>query len=159
MDEKQISTIKALQGGLPLSVQPFKDVAERAGITEDELLNQIKDWKDDGTIRRFGAILKHHNAGFATNAMGVWDVPEEKIGTFKRQIMAWGFNVSHSYQRPRFAGFRYNVYTMIHGKTRDECEETARRISEQTGITEYELLYTTAEFKKSSPVYFAEETA
>jgi hypothetical protein len=64
--------------------------------------------------------------------------------------------VSHCYQRPRFAGFPYNLYTMIHGRSREECESAAGTISEQTGIADYALLYTTEEFKKTSPEYFAD---
>lgn len=157
MDEKQIRIIRALQDGLPLSLEPYKEIAERAGVTEDELLRQIRAWQDDGTIRRFGAILRHHQAGFAVNAMGAWNVPQDRIDDFTQAAGSIAA-VSHMYQRPRFEGFDYDLYTMIHGRSREECEETARRISERTGITDYALLYTTAEFKKSSPVYFADDT-
>ena len=82
-------------------------------------------------------------------------MPDDQVESFGR--IAAGFdNVSHCYQRPRFSGFKFNLYTMIHGKSKDECEGTAREISERTGISDYELLYTTAEFKKSSPVYFTD---
>ncbi len=157
MNETQIRIIKALQDGIPLSLEPFKEIAEKAGVTEDELLAQIQEWRDDHTIRRFGAILRHHQAGYAVNAMGAWNVPEDRIDEFARaagSITA----ISHMYQRPRFQGFPYNLYTMIHGKSKEDCESAARRISEQTGITDYALLYTTAEFKKTSPVYFADDT-
>jgi DNA-binding Lrp family transcriptional regulator len=154
MDEKQIKIIRVLQGGLPLSAEPFKEAASRAGVTEDELLDQVRQWKVDGTIRRLGAILKHQKAGYSANAMGVWNVSDEQVESFA-EIATASSAVSHCYQRPRFGGFRFNIYTMIHGRSRDECENTARLISEQTGISDYDLLYTTAEFKKSSPVYFA----
>ncbi len=156
MNEQQKRIIRALQAGLPISLEPYKEVAAGIGITEEELLEQIGQWKADGTIRRLGAILRHHDAGYSTNAMGVWNVPDDQVESFGAEASALP-QVSHCYQRPRFADFRYNLYTMIHGKTRAECEEVARRISEQNGITEYKLLYTTAEFKKSSPVYFAEK--
>ncbi len=88
------------------------------------------------------------------NAMGAWDVPDDRTEQFGR-LAASSKSVSHCYQRPRFNAFPYNLYTMIHGKSREECEAVARAISDETGITGYELLYTTTEFKKSSPVYFA----
>lgn len=156
MDETQIAMITAIQSGIPISAEPFREIAEKLGITEDALLDQLQAWKDDGTIRRFGAILRHTEAGFSVNAMGVWNVPDARIDDFAR-VATSPEAVSHCYQRPRFEGFPYNLYTMIHGRSRAECEQTARRISEQIGITDYELLFTTEEFKKSPPVYFAEE--
>ena len=155
MTETQIRIIKALQDGLPLSPEPFKEIAGKAGVSEEELLAQIRAWKEDGTIRRFGAILRHREAGYTVNAMGVWNVPDNRIEDFARVAIAIPA-VSHCYQRPRFGGFLYNLYTMTHGKSRADCESAARQIAEQTGIAEYTLLYTTAEFKKSSPVYFTD---
>jgi len=157
MDENRIGIVRAIQGGLPLTKTPFAEIAEKAGVAEDDLLRRIRAWKDDGTIRRFGAILRHREAGYSVNAMGVWNVPPERIEDFAREAASCEA-VSHCYQRPRFAGFPYNLYTMIHGKSREECELAARDISGRTGITDYELLFTTEEFKKSPPVYFAEET-
>jgi DNA-binding Lrp family transcriptional regulator len=156
MNETQIRIIKALQDGLPLSEEPFLEVARKAGVSQEDLLTQLRVWKEDGTIRRFGAMLRHRQAGYTANAMGVWNVPDARIEAFGQA--AAGFRaVSHCYRRPRFEGFRYNLYTMIHGRSKEECEEVARRISAETGITDYRLLYTTAEFKKSSPAYFAED--
>lgn len=154
MDETQIRIIKALENGISIVEEPFAEIARAAGVTEEELLAQIETWKADGTIRRFGAILRHRQAGFIVNAMAVWNVPDEQVEDFGRTASEH-HSVSHCYQRPRFEGFHYNLYTMIHGKAREECESAAQEISERTGITEYELLYTTAEFKKTAPVYFA----
>ena len=154
MNTTQIAMVKALQDGLPLCEEPFKAVAESIGIGEDALLRQLEEWKADATIRRFGAILRHQRAGYAANAMGVWNVPEDKIEDFGKAASE-SEAVSHCYQRPRFAGFDYNLYTMIHGKSTEECEAVAAEISQRTGISEYRLLYTTKEFKKTSPVYFA----
>lgn len=156
MTEIQIRIIRALQEGLPLCEEPFAEIARRAGISQDDLLTQLQAWKDDGTIRRFGAILRHHQAGYSANAMGVWNVPDAQVESFGQTAASFK-SVSHCYQRPRFGSFGYNLYTMIHGRSKEECEAAARKISEETGITEYKLLYTTAEFKKSSPVYFADE--
>ena len=156
MNETQIETIRALQDGLPLSREPFAEIAEKAGISEEELLNQLSAWKADGTIRRFGAILRHQMAGYAVNALGVWNVPDEQVEDFgydAASIVA----VSHCYERPRFEGFEYNVYTMIHGRSRTECRSVAHQIILRTGISDHKLLFTTAEFKKTSPVYFADD--
>lgn len=154
MDEKQVKIIRALQDGLPLSPEPFNKIAEKAGVAEDELLAQIRAWREDGTIRRFGAILRHRQAGITANVMAAWNVPEDRVDDFATAVGSITA-ISHMYERHRFQGFDYNLYTMIHGRSKEECEATAKQISEQTGITEYALLYTTEEFKKSSPVYFS----
>jgi hypothetical protein len=86
--------------------------------------------------------------------MVVWDVPDDQIERFGR-IAAEHRMVSHCYQRPRFDGFGYNLYTMIHGRSKQECESAASEIADRTGIRDFAMLYTTVEYKKSSPVYFA----
>ena len=147
--------VKALQDGIPLCEEPFQEIARNVGIPQEELLAQLHVWKNDGTIRRFGAFLRHHQAGYSANAMGVWNVPDAQIEDFGRAAASLKA-VSHCYLRPRFGDFKYNLYTMIHGKSRKACEAAALKISEETGINDYTLLYTTAEFKKSSPAYFAD---
>ncbi|MDH7601184.1 MAG: Lrp/AsnC family transcriptional regulator [Armatimonadota bacterium] len=153
---KQRAIIRAIQGGIPLCEQPFHEIARRIGISTDELIKQIEMWKRDGTIRRFGAVLDHRRAGFETNAMVVWNVPDEQVESFGCTAAQFAA-VSHCYERPRFEGFNYNMYTMIHGSCRRECEETVKTISQITGISDYRVLYTTAEFKKASPVYFGDD--
>jgi len=153
MTPLQIKIIKAIQESLPVSKTPFKEVADRVGIPEDDLLAQLRAWKLDGTIRRFGSILRHQNAGYSANAMCVWNVPNDRIENFARVSVEYGA-VSHCYQRPRFADFEYNLYTMIHGKSKEDCELVIAEISERTGVTDYAILTTVKEFKKSSPIYY-----
>ncbi len=156
MNELQRAIVREIQAGLPLAEEPYRAIADRVGMPEDELLAQLAEWKADGTIRRLGAVLRHREAGYSVNAMGAWDVPDAQVEEFGREAASLR-SVSHCYERPRFEGFPYNLYTMIHGRSREDCEEAARVISERTGVTAYELLYTTAEFKKSGPVYFTED--
>lgn len=153
MNKLDESIIIALQNGLPVTERPFAEIAEKIGISEEELLGKLAEWKERGIIRRFGAILRHHNAGFAANAMTAWVVPPERVDEVG-PIMASFPEVSHCYERPPFPGFPYNLYTMIHGRTREECAAVAEKISRATGITEYRALYTTKEYKKTSPMYF-----
>ena len=156
MTDTQKRLVRALQNGIPLTLDPYGDIARQVGVTRNEAISQIDEWKSAGVIRRMGAVLRHHKAGYSNNAMGAWNVPDEWSDEFGRT--AAGFDsISHCYQRPRFEGFKYNLYTMIHGKSRPECEAIAKDLSERTGITDYTLLYTTAEYKKSSPVYFIDE--
>ncbi|MDH7480759.1 MAG: Lrp/AsnC family transcriptional regulator [Armatimonadota bacterium] len=152
MNEKQKSIVRVFNNGLPVEKEPFKTVSEAIGITEEELLSQLKAWKSDGTIRRFGALVRHHQAGFQANAMGVWNVPDTLVESFAGIATRYR-EVSHCYQRPRLPDFPYNIYTMIHGRTEEDCEKIAQAISEETRVEDYILLYTIAEFKKSSPCF------
>ncbi|ADG82005.1 siroheme decarboxylase subunit beta [Thermincola potens] len=152
--DKQI--IRELQEDLPLTSRPYKVIADKIGITEEELLAKVQEFVDKGIIRRFGAALRHREVGFTANAMVVWDVPDEKTREVGA-IMAGFPEVSHCYQRPRYPGWPYNMFTMVHGLSKEECEATAARIAERTGIKKYDLLYSTAELKKDSMKYFMEE--
>jgi len=118
------------------------------------LLKKIRELQARGCLRRFGATLNPTKAGLRVSGMAIWRVPEqncERVGT----IMSSFPEVTHCYQRPPFdAG--YNLFTMVHGKNRKDCERIARRISEATGIKEYEILFTKEEFKKTTFRYFTD---
>lgn len=149
--DKQI--VRELQDGLPLVSRPFKLMAEKLGMTEEELINRIRYFIENGQIRRFGAAVRHQDLGYVANAMVVWDVPDDKVPDTGR-IMAGFEEVSHCYQRPRYPGWPYNLFTVVHGQSREECVKTAERISRATGMEKYRLLFSTAELKKSSMRYF-----
>jgi len=145
--------IRHLQGDLPLTARPFAILAGKVGISEEELLERIKLLKEQGTLRRFGATLRHQLAGFKANAMVAWYVPEdsvEEIGS----LMSSFKEVSHCYQRGIQGEWRHNLFTMIHGKSKKECQDIARRIAENTGVEDYVLLLSLKEYKKTSPEYF-----
>jgi len=149
--EKRI--VQALQEDLPLVSRPFRVVAERIGVTEGELLATIRRFMDDGTIRRFGATLRHHRSGFSANAMVVWRVEADDL-EWVAKVLASFREVTHCYQRPALTGWPYRLFTMIHGRSREECEELARRMAETAGVTDYRLLFTVDELKKTTMVYF-----
>ncbi len=152
--EKKIVT--ELQEDLPLSSHPFKLIADRIGMKEEELLAKIREMKARGIIRRFGAVLRHQKTGYVANAMVVWRVPEERakeVGS----IMASFKEVSHCYQRAICPDWTYNLFTMIHGKSGEECERIATLISEKIKIEDYRLFYSTRELKKTSMKYFQKE--
>ncbi len=149
--EKEI--VSRLQGDLPLSPTPYADLAEELGIEEGELLNKIKEFKEKGILRRVGTILRHHRIGFTANGMCAWEVPLQKTEEIGK-IMATFSQASHVYQRPTYPDWPYSLFTMLHGRSKEECEEVAREISEKTGIKDYILLYSTREFKKTSMNYF-----
>lgn len=147
-----MSLIEILQDDLPIVSEPFKAMAMQALITESELLVKIKDLQDSGTIRKFGAILKHQKAGFVSNAMVVFNVSNQKVDDLGNLIASFK-EVSHCYERPRFPGFNYNLYAMVHGKSREELVISVDKISEKIGIPDYKILWSKKEYKKTSPKY------
>lgn len=149
--DKQL--VRELQKGLPLVSRPFKEIASRLKMTEEELIEKIRSFIEGGQIRRFGAAVRHQDLGFVSNAMVVWDVPEAKVAEVG-PIMAGFEQVSHCYQRPRYPGWPYNLFTVVHGKSREECIQAAESLARATGLDKYRLLFSTAELKKSSMRYF-----
>lgn len=146
--------INRLGKDLPLCSRPFEKIAQEIGIEEEALFNKIREYQARRWIRKFSAALNHTSFEIAsTNAMGAWKVPENRVQKVGRIMASFG-EVSHCYERATHPQWKYNLYTMIHTAGKEECERVARRISQKTGITEYELLYTSQEFKKTSPVYF-----
>ena len=153
LSEQDKKIITELQNGLPLVKRPFRLIGERLQIPEETIIKRIVYLKEKGLIRRFGAAVRHRDLGIMANAMVVWDVPGDKTNE-AGSIMAGFSEVSHCYQRPRFPGWPYNLFTMVHGRTREECVRTAEQISEATGMEKYKLLFSTAELKKISMRYF-----
>jgi DNA-binding Lrp family transcriptional regulator len=154
---KQLSDIEqkilaALQHGLPESQNPFKDMAAKIGIETGELLDVLKDWKEQGKIRRIGAIVNHFKVGLGGAAMVVWQVePEqtEEVG----KVLAEFEEVSHAYERRTDENWPYSLYTMIHGKSDQDVKQTVQRMSQACGISNCRILVTEKELKKVPPTY------
>ena len=149
--DKQI--ILALQEGLPLVSRPFQSMAQALGISEEDLISGVKRLVDDGLIRRFGATVRHQDLGYVANALVVWDAPDNQVEEAGR-IMAGFDEVPHCYQRPRHPRWPFNLYTMVHGQTREACLQVVERIARAAGLEKFRLLFSTAELKKSSMRYF-----
>jgi DNA-binding Lrp family transcriptional regulator len=153
VDELDRRIIALLQKDIPLDLRPFAVMADDIGITEEQFISRVKSMMEQGIIRRFGATLHHQEAGFHSNAIVAWIVPEDRI-EHTGKIVSGFREVTHCYQRRPQKGWRYNLYAMIHGHNRDECEEIARRMSKSMEIDEYLLLFSEKEFKKTSMEYF-----
>ena len=153
IDELDKKIIGLIQGDLPLGPRPFAAMAERIGVSEDEFVERVRSLKERGVIRRFGATLRHQDAGFSANAMVAWLVPENRVDEVG-EIMAQFREVTHCYQRRPQKDWKYNLYTMIHGDNEHECFQIAKRISKETGMEDYILLFSEKEFKKTSMQYF-----
>jgi len=145
--------INLIQGDLPLASRPFAILAERLGIPETTLLEKIRELKQRGIIRRFGATLRHQEAGFSSNAMVVWKVPNERLEEVGKSIASFK-EVTHCYQREPQKDWPFNLYSMVHGSNRDDCRKIAEQLSQEVGIREYKLLFSQREFKKTSMEYF-----
>lgn len=157
LTELDKAIIRELQGDLPLVPNPYAEIAKKLNIEEELLLDKIRWMRDQGMIRRLGAAIRHRNAGFTANAMVVWRVGEEQVEEVGKKLAACP-EVTHCYQRPEIPGWPYNLYTMLHGQSRQECEEKAKRLSDKVGITDYRILYSTHELKKSSMKYYMQDS-
>jgi len=151
-----IAVIRELQEDLPLVPQPYAPMAARVGIAEAEFLAVADRLKAQGYLRRMAAVLRHREAGFRANAMGVWVVPAQRAEDVG-QIMGSFTGVSHCYLRPTYPDWPYSVFTMVHGQDAQDCQEVIDAIGHATGIGEYALLYSTKEYKKIRLRYFTPE--
>ena len=146
--------VRLLQGEFPLVSEPYKVLAAEIGISEEELLARVTALREEKKIRKIGAVLRE--VGFTSNCLCVWDVPDECMDETAAR-MAEHPRVSHCYERNRATGWHYNLYTMIHGYSREECEAIAAELSTATGIADRRMLYTKKEWKKTAMRYFTEE--
>ncbi|MBN1276429.1 MAG: Lrp/AsnC family transcriptional regulator [Deltaproteobacteria bacterium] len=150
LDKKIIGLI---QGDLPLETRPFASMAEIAGVNEDQFIRCVEDLRKRGVLRRFGATLSHYKSGFRANAMVAWIVPDERVDKVGRLFSSFK-EVTHCYQRNAQNDWPYNLFTMVHGSSRDQCFRIAEKMADSACINEYILLFSEKEFKKTSMKYF-----
>ena len=148
--------IKASQKDIPLVERPFCALAERVGIPERKLLEVLRGLKDKGVMRRFSAVLFHRRMGFKANGMAVWKVPEERVEEVGHYLASFR-GVSHCYERTTCEGWNYNLFSMIHGRSREEVLSFVRRAGEELGLGEREVLFSKREFGKRRIELFSEE--
>jgi DNA-binding Lrp family transcriptional regulator len=152
-DELDIAVIRALQGDMPVVSEPYAPAAAELGLAQDRFLEHLAGMRERGLLRRVAAILYHRRAGFSANGMGVWKVPDADIHDVGRRMAAVR-GISHCYQRPTYKDWPYSVFTMAHGRSKQECDAILDSISEMTGIDERATLYSSTEFKKIRLLYF-----
>lgn len=152
LSDMEKKVLSAIQHGMPLTLTPYKDMADQLGISVDEVLGVIKGWKESGQLRRVGAIVNHFRVGLAGAAMVVWRVEADRIEEVGKQLASYA-QVSHAYERPSSDAWPFNLYTMVHGDDDDEVERTVAAMSEACGVEEYHQLHTVAELKKVPPTY------
>ena len=155
-DERDVAVIRATQGDLPVTSEPYVQAAGDLGMSVDELLEHMTGMRERGLLRRVAAILYHRRAGFSANGMGVWKVPAEEIATLGPRMASYR-GISHCYQRPTYADWPYSVFTMAHGRSKEECDAVLDAIAADTRIDERATLYSSTEFKKIRLLYFTED--
>jgi len=155
-DEQDIAVIRALQGNMEVVEEPYAKAALELGLSQERLLDHLSGMQERGLLRRVAAILYHRRAGFSANGMGVWKVPEGQIHEIGCR-MASVRGISHCYQRPTYEDWPYSVFTMAHGRSKEECDAVLDAIAEQTGIHERATLYSSTEFKKIRLLYFTDD--
>jgi DNA-binding Lrp family transcriptional regulator len=156
LEELDIAVIKSLQGDLPVVSEPFAPSAQELGISQEELLAHLESMQERRALRRVAAILYHRRAGYSANGMGVWRVPEDRVLEIG-PLMASFRGISHCYERPTYEDWPYSVFTMAHGRSKEECDSILDSIEERTGISERATLYSSTEFKKIRLLYFTDD--
>jgi siroheme decarboxylase len=156
-DELDVAVIRATQGDLPVVSEPYAPAAARLGLSVDALVEHLRGMVDRGVLRRVAAILFHRRAGFSANGMGVWRVPEERILEVGPRMAAFR-GISHCYQRPTYADWPYSIFTMAHGRSKEECDAILDAIEAATPeVQGRATLYSSTEFKKVRLLYFTDD--
>ena len=155
-DEHDVAVIRATQGDMPIVPEPYAPAAKALGIDERALLDHLEGMRERGLLRRVAAILFHRRAGFSANGMGVWQVPAERIEELGPRMASFR-GISHCYQRPTYADWPYSVFTMAHGRSKEECDAVLDAIAGDVQISERATLYSSTEFKKIRLLYFTDD--
>jgi DNA-binding Lrp family transcriptional regulator len=156
-DELDRAVIRATQGDLPIVSEPYADAARELGMPVDKLVAHLEGMVERRLLRRVAAILFHRRAGFSANGMGVWRVPEDKVLEAGARMAAFR-GVSHCYQRPTYADWPYQLFTMAHGRSKEECDAILDAVEAEVGCIEQRAtLYSSTEFKKVRLLYFTED--
>jgi DNA-binding Lrp family transcriptional regulator len=149
VDELDIRLLRAVQDGLKLTKRPYQNLGEEMGMSEDEVIKRLQALVEEGVIRRFAAAIGHRALGIVANAMIVWKVPTHDVEMIGR-IVASFEDVTHCYARADQPEWPYNLYAMVHSRSREECVRIASEISRAAGVEEYKVLFSEAEYKKTS---------
>jgi DNA-binding Lrp family transcriptional regulator len=159
-DADDIALIRALQGPMAAVERPYDEAASELGVDTEDLLERLRSMIDRKILRRVAAILYHRRAGFSANGMGVWKVPEDEIMETGARMASFR-GISHCYQRPTYEDWPYSVFTMAHGRSKQECDAVLDSIADDCGIgaDSRATLYSSTEYKKIRLHYFTDEYA
>jgi len=143
--------VLATQAGLPLDLQPYHRIAEQLGVDVSLVQARMQQMLEDGRIRRIAAVPNHYKLGIVANGMSVWNVPDDRVDAMGEKMGALDY-VSHCYRRPRcLPEWPYNLFAMVHGKSRDEVKQQVEKIAQLLGDADqgHEILFSTRILKKT----------
>jgi DNA-binding Lrp family transcriptional regulator len=149
MDQTDLLLLKVAQDGLSLTDRPYQTWGEVLDISEEEVIDRLQALEREGVVRRFAATIGHRALGIVANAMIAWIVPPERV-VATGELFAAADEVTHCYERTTAADWPYNLYTMVHSRSRDDCLRIAEQLSRQSGISDYTVLFSEREYKKIS---------
>jgi DNA-binding Lrp family transcriptional regulator len=157
-DDRDIAVIRALQGPMAVVDRPYDEAAGEAGITTADLLAHLEGMVPRNLLRRVAAILFHRRAGFSANGMGVWRVEPEDVPDVGGRMAAVR-GISHCYERPTYEDWPYSVFTMAHGRSKEECDAVLDSIADEHDLhgDDRAVLYSSTEYKKIRLRYFTDE--
>ena len=147
--------IQVIQGGLPLVARPYRDVANRLGCSEQAVINRLQEMIDAGIIKRLGVVVRHHELGYRSNAMVVWDVPDDQVDALGSRLGQQDC-VTLCYQRPRrLPAWQYNLFCMVHGRDRDDVLACIDRMAEGLGLEQlpHAVLFSGRRFRQRGALY------
>jgi len=155
LQPSETALIGAIQHGLPLLPRPFAVIGTGIGLAENAVIADIAHWLEQGVIKRMGVVVRHHELGYRANAMVVWDIPDDQVSVLGHRLGNFDF-VTLCYRRPRrLPAWRYNLFTMIHGRHRDEVLGRVAQLMEQCGLENvaHEVLFSRRRFKQCGAHY------
>jgi DNA-binding Lrp family transcriptional regulator len=156
-DELDKAVIRATQGDMPIVAEPYAPAARELGMPPQRLLEHLEGMRERKLLRRVAAILFHRRAGFSANGMGVWRVPDDRVLEVGPRMAAFR-GISHCYQRPTYPDWQYQLFTMAHGRSKEECDAILDAIAAEIGCIEARAtLYSSTEFKKVRLLYFTDD--
>ena len=151
LDETDLAIMRATQAGLPLTPQPYQDIAEQLDLTAEVVMTRMAAMQENGIIRRIGVIPNHYKLGYHFNGMTVWNIPDEVIDELGQEVGQLEF-VSHCYHRPRhLPEWPYNLFAMVHGKSQEDVDQQIQQIADLLGDGNQgcDVLYSTKILKKT----------
>ena len=149
LTDEERRVLAAIQDGLPLIREPYRAVAEQLGLPEQRVLAAIASMLEQRKIKRIGAVPNHYALGITANGMSVWDVPDDRVAEIGRRL-GDREEVTHCYRRPRHPGWPYNLFGMVHGRSRDDVFASVERIALELDIARFahDVLFSTRMLKK-----------
>ncbi len=149
MDSFDLEILKAVQDGITLTERPYLVLGEGLGISEEDVIRRLLKLQEEGIVRRFAATIGHRALGIVANAMIVWRVSVENLEV-AGEIFAANEEVTHCYERATCPNWPYNLYTMVHSRSKEDCLRIADQLSKASGIEDYRILFSEKEYKKTS---------